>query len=134
MKTISGLEIIPPEDLEASMPFMAASYDCGPMPIVAGHLWSEEFQDAYYRNVRVEAVLNAETGIVRWAIRDNGCCLTKGGIWTLDRRHGHALNRIRYDSAKEAITHYFQWKAKIIKWAQKKLAENPQAILNLPKR
>ena len=127
---LHGLEIVDPSDVEAYMPLIAASYDCGPLPIVNGRLWSDKWRDAYHHNVKVEAVLNAETGITRWAIREGGMCLTKGGIWTWERRRGNILNRIRYDTAKEAITHYFQWKDKIIKWAQRKLARNPQAILN----
>lgn len=127
---IFGLEVVPPEDVEGYMPLMAAAYDCGPLPIVNGKLWSDQWRDAYYHNVKVEAVLNAETGITRWAIREGSMCLTKGGIWTWERRRGNVLNRIRYDTAKEAITHYFNWKEKIIKWAQRKLARNPQAILN----
>jgi hypothetical protein len=129
--TIQGLEILSLEAIENHMPQMAAAYDCGPMPIVNGKLWSEKWRDAYHHNnVRVEAVFNASTGIIRWAIREGPYALTKGGIWTQERRRGHMLNRIRYDTAKEAIAHYFQWKAKIIKWAQRKLAKNPQAVLN----
>lgn len=130
---ILGLEVVPPEDIEGYMPLMASAYDCGPMPIINGRLWSDQWRDAYYHTVKVEAVLNAETGITRWAIRSDCWALTKGGIWTYERRRGNVLNRIRYDTAKEAITHYFKWKDKIIKWAQRKLAKNPQAILNLPR-
>lgn len=128
---ISGLEVIPPEDISGYMSLMACAFDCGPLPIINGRLWSDQWRDAHYRNVRVEAVLNAETGVTRWAIREGSMALTKGGIWTWDRRKGgKALDRIRFDSAKEAVEHYFKWKEKVIKWAQRKLAKDPQAILN----
>lgn len=130
---IKGTDIIDPKDIPTMMPSMAASYDLGPPLIVNGRLWSDKWSDAYSHRITCELRHSAE-GIDRWCITDGFQCLTKGGRWTRSlngsRQNKQFINQTRWLTAQEAIVAYFNWKAVMLAKVNRKLAKDPNAILN----
>lgn len=128
MLQISGLEV--PYLVEDYLPQLVSSYNLGPLPVINGKLWDAKWKS--HRNVTVEARYGNP---LRWAICDGGFCLSKKNFWEYENqpseRTDEFLENFRFDSALDAATFYFNWKAATIEKAKAVLAENPKAILEL---
>ena len=128
---ISALHV--PEITPELMAGMVSQYDLGPRPIINGRLWNSNWEDSEANNGRykvfAEARYNVKDKVTRWRIFDGFLCLSKSGRWINARSIGN-IRFARFDTAKEAIEAYFEWKKKALKRAERLLKKDPQAILN----
>ncbi len=119
----------------------AVEFDAGPPVIVNGHFIDPdqpEPRDTLGLHIRIVQRLNAQTGLVKWAIHDGLYDLNRTGNWEYASRSNKAyLGRCRYGSVQEAFEHFGKWKAATVAWARKKLARakpGERVILNQPRR
>lgn len=73
----------------------------------------------YMENANSEIILSCTNRVEnKWGIFDGSFyCLSKSGKWEYNTRcrTEEFLNSIRWDSAKEAVDFYKEWKAKVVK-------------------